>query len=110
MYCTARQTSQGTQRQYTASSIGFTEDLYEPNRKPRQLNRQTNAIQFDDDFELPILEHTMSDFADTPYLTPQASQLMREISRPIDYNNDYNYNDYNNDYNNEVSISTQEIN
>ena len=113
MYCTARQTSQGTQRQYTASSIGFTEDLYEPNRKIRQLNarnhqlnRQTNAVQFDgidDDFELPILQHTMSDFADTPYLTPQASQLMREISRPIDHNND-------NEYNEEVSIYTQEIN
>jgi len=91
MYCTARQTSQGTQRQYTASSIGVTEDIYDANRTIRlqnhntstgpdipQLYRQTNA-----DFELPIAQHTISDFADTPYLTPQATEVMREISNPF---------------------------
>lgn len=115
MYCSARQTSQGTQRLYTTSAI--TENLYDnnPNRPIRRLNatapgvpvllRQTNAIQFPDipdDFELPILQHTMSDFADTPYLTPQATQLMREISRPIG--------PYQDEDEDEDSILTQEIN
>jgi hypothetical protein len=98
MFCTARQTSQGTQRQYTSSSIAVTEDLYlGNNRTIRRLNagapqliRQTNAIPGfeldDDDFQLPILQHTMTDFADTPYLTPQATQIMREISAPINVN------------------------
>jgi hypothetical protein len=106
MYCTARQTSQGTQRQYTASSIGVTEDIYDANRTIRQRNRnrapgipqlyrQTNAVQFydlPDDFELPIVQHTMSDFADTPYLTPQATEVMREISKIVkhsDYTQEY---------------------
>jgi len=118
MYCTARQTSQGTQRQYTASSIEVTEDIYDTNRTIRQRNhtraldidipqlyRQTNAVQFydlPDEFELPIVQHTMSDFADTPYLTPQATQLMREISRPFEPNH-YDEEDEN-------SILTQEIN
>jgi len=118
MYCTARQTSQGTQRQYTSSEIGFTEDIYGNGNGIRRLNarapgipqlyRQTNAVQFDefpnlpDDYTLPILQHTMSDFTDTPYLTPQATQLMREISRPM--------RDHDDEYEDEFNISTQEIN
>jgi hypothetical protein len=80
MFCTARQTSQGTQRQYTASSI--TEDIYNsPRNSPRipVLNRQ-------------IIQHDMSNFDDTPYLTPQATQVMREISKIVghsDYTQEY---------------------
>lgn len=115
MYCTARQTSQGTQRQYTASSIEVTEEIYENRsiftRNNRQINipvlmRQTNSYDidnFDDDFTLPIIDHTLSDFNDTPYLTPQATQLMREISRPNHDNNNYD------DDNDVSSILTQEI-
>jgi hypothetical protein len=44
----------------------------------------------------------MSDFGDTPYLTPQATQLMREISRPMGYIEEED--------DDELSISTQEIN
>ena len=118
MYCTARQTSQGTQRQYTSSEIGFTEDIYGNGNGIRRLNarapgipqlyRQTNAVQFDefpnlpDNYTLPILQHTMSDFTDTPYLTPQATQLMREISRPM--------RDHDDEYEDEFNIYTQEIN
>ena len=110
MFCTARQTSQGTQRQYTASSIGVTEETYDANRTIRgfrsrapQLQRQTNAVDgIDNDFQVPIIQHTMSDFGDTPYLTPQATQLMREISRPMGYIDE--------EEDDELSISTQEIN
>ena len=118
MYCTARQTSQGTQRQYTASSIGVTEDIYDANRTIRQRNRnrapgipqlyrQTNAVQFydlHDDFELPIVQHTMSDFADTPYLTPQATEVMREINNPFGGNH------YDEEDEDETYILTQKIN
>lgn len=123
MYCTARQTSQGTQRQYTASSIQVTEDIYEDNRAFRQLNtlarglprliRQTNDIHDFDDFELPddlqipIIHHTMSDFTDTPYLTPQATQVMREISRPIGRN--FNIDNQEKFDDDDLSILTQEI-
>lgn len=115
MFCTARQTSQGTQRLYTASSIVATQDIYLNNGPIRRLNaapniphlyRQTNAVPFDelpDNFELPFPQHTMSDFGDTPYLTPQATQLMREISRPMGYI------DEEEEDNDELSISTQEI-
>ena len=33
-----------------------------------------------DDINLPILYHEVSNFADTPYLTPQATQVMRFVS------------------------------
>ena len=98
MYCTARQASQGTQRQYTVSSLGLTDDnanvtirrnrrAFTPHAMPTLQRMTTNVVEFNDipdEFVLPVMNHTMSDFADTPYLTPQATQLMREISRPAD--------------------------
>lgn len=98
MYCTARQTSQGTQRQYTVSSLGFTDDnanvtirrnrrVLRPPGIPTLQRMTNNVVDFNDipdEFELPVMEHTLSDFADTPYLTPQATQVMREISRTVD--------------------------
>ena len=44
MFCTARQTSQGTQRQYTASSIGVTEDIYDANRTIRRFNARAPQL------------------------------------------------------------------
>jgi hypothetical protein len=102
MYCTARQTSQGTQRQYTASSVGITQPIY-TNKTIRFntitpsipiLNRQNNAFIDDnltEEFGLTITQHTMSDFVDTPYLTPQATQVMREINRPISEDYEYDF-------------------
>jgi hypothetical protein len=102
MFCSARQTSQGAQRQYTVSNTiaverqetvnlfrngppGLTRNRSIP-RIPR-IQRQTNAVVgFDldnadaDDIDLPILQHEVSGFDDTPYLTPQATQVMRFVS------------------------------
>jgi len=121
MYCTARQTSQGTQRGYTTSSVEniHTQDLYTTRTlrnippiprlyrqhhntiTPPMLTRQNNSVgvldidfidvhqQFPDYDDLPILSHEVSDFTDTPYLTSQATQLMREISRPANDFNDF---------------------
>jgi hypothetical protein len=58
------------------------------------LTRQTNALSLpdDDDFDddgltentrlvtFDDMNHTVSNFEDTPYLTPTATQLMREMS------------------------------
>lgn len=93
MFCTARQTSQGTQRLYTVSntddidienqylnsSIRVQTPFVPPFR--RQNNNFHEAYNNDDVDELPILNYQVSDFNDTPYSTPQATQLMREISR-----------------------------
>lgn len=117
MFCTARQTSQGTQRQYTAShTIEVTQNL-NGNRPLHRLNavlgrapnipllqRQTNSVGqqlADDDFDLPELNHTISDYTDAPYRTPQATQVMREISRAF---GDTDFDD------DELSVLTQEIN
>jgi AraC-like DNA-binding protein len=100
MYNTSRQSSQGTQRIYTVS--------HTPNQIQRGLNRttltrQTNApltvnlwgststsSPFDDlseneldisvDVEDDDMRHVLSNFEDSPYLTPCATQVMRELS------------------------------
>lgn len=106
MYCTARQSSQGTQRQYTVSNTTAVERESTNNFNlpiPPGFNyrrgdishiqRQTNAfVRFDDDdFDLPIMQHEVSNFDDTPYLTPQATQVMRFVSSNIgDDNEDSN--------------------
>ena len=95
MFCTARLTSQGAQRQYTASNthtidshtIDDTEDISTLNL----FLRQNHMIRFDDDDgnydddddDQPILRHEVSDYIDTPYLSQQADQIMRAISRSI---------------------------
>jgi uncharacterized protein YegL len=93
MYCTARQTSQGAQRQYTVSSLEATDDIYE-NSNIRMhgipvLHRQTNDVEFED-LDLPFLDYTISDFTDTPYLSNQATQVMNEISGIFNYNDLFN--------------------
>jgi hypothetical protein len=95
MYNASRQSSQGTQRIYNVS--------HTPSEIPRGLNRttltrQTNApINFNLSDSPPTslfdnlniltenehgddMNHTVSNFEDSPYLTPCATQVMRELS------------------------------
>lgn len=117
MFCTARQTSQGTQRLYTASNTADididTENLYD-NRStgianrvipsiPRLQRRSNNIQLFNDDY-FDNINHEVSDFADTPYLTPQATQVMREISRT-----DANANIYDDEDDDNLSTITENM-
>lgn len=87
MYNNARQTSQGMQRCYTVSHTPEiepeTNNLYCPSH-PR-LQRYNNIIS-DTQATTPIdddqlyINHTMSNFNDTPYLTQTATQIIRDIS------------------------------
>jgi len=81
--------------------IAVTEDLYlGNNRTIRRLNagapqliRQTNAIpgfELDDnDFQLLILQHTMSGFADTPYLSEKKISDLEEKVKILIMNRSY---------------------
>jgi hypothetical protein len=110
MYCNARQTSQGSQRQYTVSNtdaIEETNNLLFRNSTPypalRRFGRNYGTLRTqyhstqdyfnpnihenneDDDadnihLEIPILDHQLSNFDETPYNTPQATQVMRFVS------------------------------
>lgn len=96
MFCSARQTSQGTQRLYTVSNTIAIEREETANlfrngppgigrhRGVPRIQRQTAGFGVDDldanDFDLPILHHEVSGFDDTPYLTQQATQVMRFVS------------------------------
>jgi hypothetical protein len=100
MFTAARQTSQGTQRCYTACQIpeeqsinlnikDFDNDYGNYNAFTPRINRNFNAINFFDqsidNYRMPPLEHCVSDHADTPYSTPSARQIMSEIScEPLD--------------------------
>jgi hypothetical protein len=96
MYAAARQTSQGTQRCYTVSHTpdDDTQNIYSPhsirhrNICPPRLIRQTNNYlesnsniypdnNSNDDSDI---QHVVSNFEDTPYLTSGATQIMRDIS------------------------------
>jgi len=105
MYCISRQTSQGNQRQYTVSNtMRLDEGEYHNALHLPRLARGRHIVQREITFDLgsntllpefnlhdlsiddihmqsPILmRHEVSDFADTPYLTPQANKVMRFIS------------------------------
>jgi len=104
MFCAARLTSQGAQRQYTAydtHTLDCDEIEHQPIDHPAILPRHTttgvignNLPRFPlflretniDNF--PIIQHEVSDFRDTPYFSNQVTQVMREISRSIDPRDD----------------------
>lgn len=105
MYCTARQTSQGTQRQYTVSDtqmLGLGLGIGSPYQNLASAPRLTrNGIYTQDelwnymnlnidttmDYDMdnlpsapPMMRHVVSQFSDTPYLSPQATQVMHFVS------------------------------
>ena len=89
MYVTSRQTTQGTQRCYTVGN-SIDKDIDNTQiptlsllrlKKNNKYNNQgyiSNSNSNNDSFW--NIEHEVSDVADAPYLTPGATQMMREIS------------------------------
>jgi hypothetical protein len=94
MFVTSRQTTQGTQRCYT---VGNTIDTDMNNTKIPKLNLKrsdnyvsdsnSNSNSNNDNYfsdsnndSFWDIEHEISNVADAPYLTPGATQMMREIS------------------------------
>lgn len=89
MYVSARQSSQGTQRCYTAS---HTPDIAGRNDddsdwfdlssglRPRLLKRQKPRSDIHISIVPPPLVHNLSNTRDAPYLTPTSAKIMREIS------------------------------
>ena len=86
MYVSARQTSQGTQRSYNASHTPEDDMLNEDIRRPYPRLSRTSALNLHivDDIDLtsqPILRHNVSNFVDSPYLTPSSAKVIQEITR-----------------------------
>jgi hypothetical protein len=85
MYSCARQASQGTQRCYTVNHTPEDNDLA-PGLRRFPLTRQTNKLysSFDDIIEEhnanDITQHQVSGLEDSPFLSPSAAQVMRDIS------------------------------
>ena len=94
MYNNARQTSQGTQRCYNVNHTPQDErqKIYSSSltlTKPK-LQRQKAVYNNNnnDDIAFDELNHTVSGFADAPYLTPTSTRLMRDISSSYEINTD----------------------
>jgi len=93
MYNNARQTSQGTQRCYNVSHTpdedelhSYSQTLTKPKLQRQKAvynNNNNDDISFDD-----FINHTVSGFADAPYLTPTSTRLMRDISSSCEINTD----------------------
>jgi hypothetical protein len=85
MYSSARQTSQGTQRCYTVSHTP--EARVDDFVSRLTLTRQTNKVYDNvedlmlDHFANDISQHQVSGLEDSPFLSPSAAQVMRNISR-----------------------------
>ena len=93
MYVAARQTSQGTQRGYTVSHTPY--DIIDDNLQDtdpiESLTYRSASVGHVNDAcfncaalptldDIAILDHQVSDFEDTPYLTPSSARLMNELS------------------------------
>jgi len=105
MFCSARQTSQGTQRIYAASNMDDIEESNQPNfiGLRRQHNIGFNYFNNDNDNDndneddgypgppsrpSPLL-HQLSSFTDAPYLTPLSTQVIRSISSNTEIDDQY---------------------
>ncbi len=85
MYSCARQTSQGTQRCYTVSHTPETQvdDFVSRLTLTRQTNKLYDNVEdlMLDHFANDISQHQVSGLEDSPFLSPSAAQVMRNISR-----------------------------
>ena len=85
MYSSARQTSQGTQRCYTVSHTpeARVDDFVSRLTLTRQTNKLYDNVEdlMLEHFALDISQHQISGFEDSPFLSPSAAQVMRNISR-----------------------------
>ena len=85
MYSSARQTSQGTQRCYTVSHTpeARVDDFVSRLNLTRQTNKLYDNVEdlMLDHFANDISQHQISGFEDSPFLSPSAAQVMRNISR-----------------------------
>ena len=85
MYSSARQTSQGTQRCYTVSHTpeARVDDFVSRLTLTRQTNKLYDNVEdlMLDHFANDISQHQVSDLEDSPFLSPSAAQVMRNISR-----------------------------
>ena len=85
MYSSARQTSQGTQRCYTVSHTpeARVDDFVSRLTLTRQTNKLYDNVEdlMLDHFANDISQHQVSGLEDSPFLSPSAAQVMRNISR-----------------------------
>jgi hypothetical protein len=87
IYVSARLTSQGRQRCYTASHTPYKEDtdddrengMFKPLTPVLKRSRNRSIIGLP-----PRLMHNVSNITDSPYLTPTSAKIMREISGNCD--------------------------
>ena len=91
MYNNARQTSQGTQRCYNVSHTpdeDETQQLHSSSKTLTKPKLQRQQAVYDDITLDNFINHTVSGFADAPYLTPTSTRLMRDISSSCEINTD----------------------
>jgi hypothetical protein len=107
MYTCARQTSQGTQRCYNVTE---TPNMRSDHISQPVLRRQV-AYDIDNENMGNELFHEVSNYADTPYTTPQATQVMGAISGNIwdDEDEDEDEDDEDEDEEDEYELLTQKL-